>query len=259
MNDLVSIITPSYNTAIFLEETIQSVLNQTYKNWEMIIVDDCSTDNTDEIIRKFDDQRIKYYKNQENVGAAISRNTAISYAKGRWVAFLDSDDLWEKDKLEEQVKFMKENNISFTYTGYMEIDENSKQTGRVIKGPRRLTKRGMNSYCWPGCLTVMYDANAIGLVQIPDIKRNNDYALWIRISEKAECFLLDKILARYRKRAGSISNHSYLELIKWHYVLWRICERKSRAISVAYTIRNLFWGVIKKVHYSKNTKKEENT
>ena len=105
MNELVSIIMPSYNTASFISKTIESVLNQTYKNWELLIVDDCSTDDTDEIVSKYNDKRIVYLKNEKNSGAAISRNRALRNAKGKWIAFLDSDDLWHPTKLEKQIKF----------------------------------------------------------------------------------------------------------------------------------------------------------
>ena len=123
MQDLVSIIMPSYNTANYIGESINCVISQTYKNWELIIVDDCSIDNTDEIVKKFlNDKRIKYLKNNQNSGAAISRNKALREAKGRWIAFLDSDDLWVPEKLEKQINFMEKNNHSFSYTFYEEID-----------------------------------------------------------------------------------------------------------------------------------------
>lgn len=251
MSDLVSIITPAYNTAEFIKETIESVLNQTYKNWELIIVDDCSTDGTDEIVKQIKDDRIKYLKNDMNSGAAISRNKALAFASGRWIAFLDSDDIWLSNKLEKQISFMEKNGYCFSYTCYTEIDEASKPIGTIVGGPKRIAKYGMNKYCWPGCLTVMYDAQIIGLIQITDIKKNNDYAMWIRVNQKAECFLLDENLSKYRKRMGSISNHNYLKLIKWHYLLWKQCENKSVFISVMYTIRNLFFGIMKKLFYLK--------
>ena len=154
--ELVSIIMPSYNTGKFIKETINSVIAQTYSNWELIIVDDCSTDNTDEIVKSINDNRIIYLKNETNSGAAISRNKALREAKGRWIAFLDSDDLWKNDKLEKQIKFMKENNCYFSYTNYIEIDENGNINGKRVTGPKKITKTGMFNYCWPGCLTVRY-------------------------------------------------------------------------------------------------------
>ena len=125
--ELVSIIMPSYNTGKFIQETIDSVINQTYDNWELIIVDDCSSDNTDEIVKSIKDDRIFYLKNKKNSGAAVSRNKALKMAKGKWIAFLDSDDLWKKDKLEKQIKFMKNNNYHFSYTNYIEKNNRTKK------------------------------------------------------------------------------------------------------------------------------------
>lgn len=250
MDELVSIITPSYNTAKYIEETIQSVINQTYTNWEMIIVDDCSTDNTDEVVSKYlVDPRIRYLKNEKNSGAAVSRNYALREAKGKWIAFLDSDDLWSPDKLEKQIMFMKEHDYHFSYTNYIEIDEQSLPNGKQVSGPKRVTKHGMHNYCWMGCLTVMYDAETVGLIQIADIKKNNDYAMWLKVCQKANCYLLDETLAQYRKRSGSISNHGYMKLIKWHYKLFRECDNRSVVVGIFCAVRNMAWGVYKKIRY----------
>ncbi len=252
MSDLVSIIMPSYNTAKYISDSINSVLYQTYKNWELIIVDDCSTDNTDEAVKPFlSDNRIRYLKNEKNSGAAVSRNYALREAKGKWIAFLDSDDLWEKDKLEKQISFMEKNGYKFSYTDYIEIDENSEPLGVTVTGPKVISKTKMFDYCWMGCLTVMYDAEAVGLIQIEDIKKNNDYAMWLKVCKNADCFLLDEKLASYRKRKGSISNHGYLKLIKWHYKLYRNAKKRNPVVSAALTVRNLFWGVYKKSVYVK--------
>lgn len=252
MDELVSIIMPSYNTAKFISETIDSVLTQTYTNWELIIVDDCSTDNTDEVVKSFlSDDRIKYIKNEKNSGAAFSRNRALCEAKGKWIAFLDSDDLWLPEKLEKQIAFMEKNDYRFSYTNYIEIDETANPNGRSVTGPKKVTRHGMYNYCWMGCLTVMYDAETVGLIQIADIKKNNDYAMWLKVCKKADCYLLDEVLAKYRKRSGSISNHGYTKLIKWHYKLYREAEKKSSLVSAVLTLRNLFWGVWKKIRYVK--------
>ncbi len=252
MNELVSIIMPSYNTAKFISETIESVLAQTYPNWELIIVDDCSTDDTDAFVCPYlVDDRIRYIKNEKNSGAAVSRNRALREAKGKWVAFLDSDDLWVPEKLEKQILFMKKNDYHFSYTNYIEIDETTNPNGRSVTGPKKVTRHGMYNYCWMGCLTVMYDAETIGLIQITDIKKNNDYAMWLKACKKADCYLLDEVLAKYRKRSGSISNHGYTKLIKWHYKLYREAEKKNSVVSAVLTIRNLFWGVWKKIKYVK--------
>lgn len=250
-DELVSIIMPSYNTGKFIGKTINSVINQTYKNWELLIVDDCSTDNTEEVIKNINDKRIKFFKNKINSGAAISRNLALRMSKGKYIAFLDSDDLWVNEKLERQIKFMKENNYYFSYTNYIEIDENSVQIGKKLTGPKKITRIGMFNYCWPGCLTVMYDADNIGLIQIEDIKKNNDYAMWLKVCKKSNCYLLNEDLAMYRKRSGSISNHSYLELIRWHYKLYKEAEHENFICSLFNTFRNLVFGVYKKMRYCK--------
>ena len=247
---LVSIIMPSYNTASFIEETIQSVLNQTYTNWELIIVDDCSTDNTDEVLENIKDSRIRYFKNDKNSGAAVSRNKALREARGQWIAYLDSDDLWMPEKLEKQIHFMETNGYAFSYTNYEEIDVNGNKTGVSITGPKKITKTGMFNYCWPGCLTVMFDANKIGLIQIEDIKKNNDYAMWLKVCRKADCFLLDETLGQYRKgRIGSVSTHSIKTMIGWHYKLYREAEDMGILSSLFNTGRNLVFGFYKKKRY----------
>lgn len=253
MNKIVSVIMPSFNTGRFIKEAINSVINQTYTNWELIIVDDCSNDDTNEIINSFEDSRIKYLKNDTNMGAAICRNRALKEAKGKWIAFLDSDDLWKKDKLEKQIGFMEKGGYDFSYTNYIEMDEKSTPNGIIVTGPKKISKNKMYDYCWPGCLTVMYNAEKIGLIQIEDIKKNNDYAMWLKICKKADCYLLDEELAMYRKRNGSISNHKYWKLIKWHYKLYREAEHNSMIRSIFNTCRNMIGGVYKKIKYVKNS------
>ncbi len=251
MNDKVSIIMPSYNTAKFISETIESVLAQTYTDWELIIVDDCSTDSTDDVIKPYlSDSRIIYIKNDKNSGAAVSRNRALREAKGKWIAFLDSDDLWLPEKLEKQIRFMKDGNYHFSYTRYEEINESSESLGTQVSGPSKITKRGMYNYCWPGCLTVMYDAEAVGLIKIADIKKNNDYAMWLKVCKKADCYLLDEVLAMYRRgRAGSISSHSVWKMIGWHYKLYKDAERQNSLAALFNTGRNLVFGFYKKKKY----------
>lgn len=251
MKELVSIIMPSYNTAQYIGDSIQSVIEQTYTEWELIIVDDCSTDHTDEVVNAIKDDRIRYLKNEHNSGAAVSRNKALREARGRWIAFLDSDDLWHPEKLERQIRFMEENGYSFSYTDYSEMDEKSQPLGHMVTGPKRITKTGMYNYCWPGCLTVMYDAPVVGLIQIEDIKKNNDYAMWLKVCEKAECYLLPEALAYYRKRQGSISRQSYVTMIRWHYKLYREAQYQNRLLSLINTGRNLVFGLWKKLRYVK--------
>jgi glycosyltransferase involved in cell wall biosynthesis len=205
-------------------------------------------------VAAYTDPRIHYLKNETNSGAALSRNRALREAKGRWIAFLDSDDLWLPEKLEKQIAFMEEEQVAFSYTNYEEIDEASEKLGVFVTGPYRITKTGMNNYCFPGCLTVMYDAEVVGTVQIADIKKNNDYAMWLKVIRKENCYLLNETLALYRKRAGSISNHGYTKLIKWHYKLFREAEGKNPVSAAVHTVRNLVFGVYKKCRYVKKTK-----
>ncbi len=253
MAGLVSIIMPSYNTAPYISESIQSVVAQTYGDWELIIVDDCSTDDTDRVVTSFlSDRRIKYFKNERNSGAAVSRNKALQEAKGKWIAFLDSDDLWMPDKLQKQVSFMEKNGYSFSYTNYEEINNDGKKNGIRVTGPKKITKTGMFNYCWPGCLTVMYDMRVVGLVQIADIKKNNDYAMWLKVCRKANCYLLNETLAFYRRgRTGSVSSHSIKTMIGWHYKLYREAEEQNAITSLYNTMRNLLFGLYKKIRYVK--------
>ena len=242
---------PSYNTTKYIGESIESVQRQTYQNWELLIVDDCSPDNTDEVVKPYlSDERIKYFKNEKNSGAAVSRNRALREAKGKWIAFLDSDDLWMSEKLEKQISFMERNNYHFSYTNYAEIDVEGKRNGTRVTGPKRITKSGMYNYCWPGCLTVMYDREVVGLIQIADIKKNNDYAMWLKVCRKADCYLLDEELALYRRgRFGSVSTHSIKTMIGWHYKLFREAEGQNAIKAVINTCRNMAFGFYKKKFY----------
>ncbi len=251
MKDLVSIIMPSYNTGKYIEDSIKSVINQTYENWELIIVDDCSTDDTDLIVKPYlEDERIKYLKNEKNSGAAVSRNYALREAKGKWIAFLDSDDLWHPEKLERQIAFMEENDYKFTYTDY-KIQLNGDWLPYIYYGPDFVNKRKMKDYCYFSTITVMYDREYVGLIQIEPVKKNNDYAMWLKIIEKCPCHRLPECLSYYIKHEGSISSGSKFKLIKHHYILWRVAEHKNPISAVVLTFRNLFWGVIKKIRYKK--------
>lgn len=251
---LVSIIMPTYNCGRFIAESIESVLAQSYQDWELIISDDCSTDNTVEVIGPLveRDKRIHYICNEHNSGAAITRNAALRVARGRWIAFLDSDDLWHQEKLKRQLEFMSENGYDFSYTQYSECTENGVLKPGYISGPKHISSYGMMAYCWPGCLTVMYNRDKVGLIQIADIKKNNDYAMWLKVCRKADCYLLPENLATYRRgRSGSISNLSIKNLIKWHYLLFRQAEGYNPVVAAFLTIQNLACGFYKKIHYAK--------
>ena len=256
--DLVSVITPAFNSGRFVTETINSVLSQTYQNWELIIVDDGSTDETVKIVKSFQekDNRIKLFENESNKGSAFSRNLALRNAKGKWIAFLDSDDVWHPEKLEKQIKFMTENNCHFSYTNYSEIDEDSDETGVLITGPKIITRNKMLAYCWPGCLTIMYDAVSVGVIQTIDIRINEEYALWINVSKKTDCYLLNENLAKYRRHSDSLSHQSYLKLIKWHYLMFRNLD-KNVVASLILTAGNLIFGVYKKIVYRRKVSKDE--
>lgn len=253
MNDygLVSIITPTWNCASFIEETIRSVQAQTYSSWEMLIVDDCSTDGTYERIKDLlvSDKRIKYVCNVKNSGAALTRNHALRLAKGRWVAFLDSDDLWLPEKLQRQLKFMVDNNYIFTYHAYEEMTEEGMDNGIHVGGKKKVSAFDMHACCWPGCLSVMYEREKIGLIQIKDVRKNNDTALWLKVVKRAPCYFLNETLARYRRRKGSITPPSLSKRIWAHYPLFRIAEEMNPVVATFWTVMNVFGNAYKKIFY----------
>lgn len=260
MEEKVSVIMPNFNCGSFLEKTINSVINQTYKNWELLVVDDCSTDDSVEVIKKLQasDDRIKLFINEKNSGCAAARNRALREATGKWIAFLDSDDLWTPDKLEKQINFMTDNGYKFSFTKYEHIDEQSKPLNRVVTGPKKVSKRKMFHYCYLGCLTVMYDAESVGLIQIDNgIQKRNDYAMWLKVSKHATAYYLNDVLAYYRKRCGSISHQSKLSLIKYHYRLFRLSENMCKFKAFCCTINNLFYGFWKKVIYVKKVRNKK--
>lgn len=251
IDEMVSIIMPSWNTDKFIAESIQSVINQTYKKWELLIVDDCSTDNTDKIVADFHDDRIRYFKNKKNCGAASARNKALREAQGEWIAFLDSDDVWNPEKLEKQILFMKKNGYVFSYHEYEKINENSELLNICVSGPNIVTKRKMYNYGYPGCLTFMYNANTMGLIQIKDIKKNNDYAILLQLCKKADCYLLKENLAKYRIRKKSLSHDKLGKKLRSHYDLFHYCDEKSAFIALWYACQNLIYGILKKRYYEK--------
>lgn len=251
MDELVSVIMPSYNTAAYIADSIKSVISQTYQNWELIIVDDCSTDNTDDIVSYFSDNRIKYMKNKKNMGAAATRNRALREAKGEWIAFLDSDDLWLPTKLEKQINFMKNNGYVFSYHNYEKIDENSENLNVIVTGPKLINRKEMYNYGYPGCLTFIYNVKIIGLLQIKNISKNNDYAMLLKLCKKANCYLLDENLAKYRIRKKSISHDKLWKKLKSHYDLFHVCDEQSISTSLWYACWNMIYGILKKIRYEK--------
>lgn len=252
---LVSIIMPSYNSEKYIRDSIESVLNQTYPYWELLIVDDCSTDKTVDIIKSFKDERIKLFQNKINGGAAISRNWALREAKGKWIAFLDSDDIWLPKKLEEQLLFMVNSSFYFTYTDY-QVCNDGVISDFKITSPNKMTFKKIKKYCYIATLTVMYDREKVGLIQINNIKKNNDYAIWLRALSKTDGHRLPKSLSIYNRHQQSISSESKIKLVKWHYILFRKDMQYGRIKSLFFTIRNLWFGIWKKLifkeKYGKN-------
>ncbi len=251
MMPLVSIIMPTYNCGHFIARSIDSVLAQTFQDWELLIIDDCSTDNTKEVVRQYtkDNPRIIYRCLEHNSGSAVARNTALKMAQGRYIAFLDSDDLWLPNKLAHQLRFMQENNYGFTYHEYTEIDEFDKPLNRYISGISHITPFHMYACCWPGCLSVMYDTHVVGCIQIEPIRKNNDSAIWLKAVHYTDCYLLKENLAQYRRRKGSITPASKWQKTRWTYRLFRDAEHKSIVVSLFWTLMNIIENNYKKIFY----------
>lgn len=246
MDELISIITPTYNCGKFIEKTILSVRNQTYKNWEMIVVDDCSSDNTKEIVERcaLNDARIKYVCLETNSGAAVARTRAMELAKGSYMAFLDSDDLWKPDKLEKQLRFMKNNNINFSCTAYEQIDEEDRPIGKIVKTVKKTDYNRLLLDCPVGNSTVMYNVAEMGKFTVPNIRKRNDDALWLQMLKKERyIYGFNEVLMEYRLRQNSISRNK-LSLIKYHWKLYREIEQLSISRSVFHIC---WWCVLKLV------------
>nr|AXL04798.1 glycosyltransferase [Aeromonas hydrophila] len=197
----VSIIMPLYNSARFLAASIDSVLKQKYTNWELILIDDCSGDDSVVIAQAYcdKDSRIKLVRLNRNSGAAVARNRGIEVAEGRFIAFLDSDDLWLPEKLDIQIQFMLENKIAFSYTAYKKIDEYGVDLFE-LGVPTSLSYQALLKACVIGCLTVIYDISQIGKVYMPLGTKREDYALWLKILREKDIQAqgVNKVLASYR-------------------------------------------------------------
>lgn len=229
MEALVSIITPTYNCGRYIGETIESVLKQTYQNWEMIIIDDCSTDSTKEAVKKYieKDGRIKYYLLEVNSGAAVARTKAMELATGKYMAFLDSDDLWTEDKLERQIYFMETNAYNFVCATYEQIDEKGIPLNKTIKTVPKTDYNRLLLDCPVGNSTVMYNVEKLGKFQVPNIRKRNDDALWLQILKQEKyIYGMQDTLMKYRVRSKSISSNK-VELIKYHWKLYREIEHLS--------------------------------
>lgn len=242
---LVSIITPTYNCAEFIARTIDSVQAQTYQNWEMIIVDDRSQDNTKEIVEVYmkHDSRIQYHLLDVNSGAAVARTTAMKLAKGSYMAFLDSDDIWMPNKLELQIEWMNNNGYSFSCTAYEQIDENDNSLNKVIKTVKKTNYNRLLLDCPVGNSSVIYDVEKMGKFEVPNIRKRNDDALWLQMLKKEKYIWgMPEVLMQYRIRKNSISSNKF-KVIKYHWILYRDIEH----LSIIRSAFHIFWWCVIKV------------
>jgi teichuronic acid biosynthesis glycosyltransferase TuaG len=195
---------PTYNCERFIAQAIRSVISQTYTNLELLIVDDCSTDKTADVVASFEDKRIHYQRNVHNLGAAMTRNEALKTAKGRYIAFLDSDDIWVPDKLEKQIAFMEQHGYAFTFADYQIMQEDGSLTGKRLHMPSRLTYNQYLRNTAIGCLTVVIDRQQTGEFMMPNIKSSHDMALWLLIMKRGfDAYAIPECMASYRLVATS--------------------------------------------------------
>lgn len=244
----VSIIMPAYNSQAFLKDSIESVLQQTFSDFELIIIDDGSTDTTADIANTYakTDARILFHTQKKNQGVAVARNRAIEMANGRFIAFLDSDDIWLPDKLERQLHFMGSGNYSLSYTHYAQIDDSGKQTGAYSKPPGRLSYSDLLKSNQIGCLTAIYDSRKLGKIYMPLLRARQDYGLWLKILRKVDyAYGLNEVLALYRVGYSSVSS-SKLKMVEYNWQLFREAERFSRIKSAYY----LGWNIYRKLRGS---------
>ena len=229
---LVSIITPSYNSAKFIAETIEAIQAQTYTNWELLITDDCSTDKTQSIVSEYGskDTRIKFFRLTTNSGAGVARNNSIKEAQGQFIAFCDSDDCWYPTKLEKQLEFMVKNGYEFTCTSYDSCDENNVVIG-FVECKSKTSYASLLRDNSIGCLTSMYDTSRIGKVYMPTIRKRQDWGLWLTIIKKTKyAYGLQEPLAKYRIRENSISSNK-MHMLKYNYRLYKEVEGFSGIVS----------------------------
>ncbi|MDA3139740.1 glycosyltransferase family 2 protein [Vibrio metschnikovii] len=218
MSIMVSVIMPSYNSEKTISESIKSVLKQSYTNWELIIVDDQSSDDTWSIISKYAEEfdNIHIYRNKTNSGAGVSRNFAIEKSKGRFVAFLDSDDLWSKNKLSKQITFMLDNNYPFTYTYYHRFDKYGDRG--VVEAPKYTTYDKLLYSNVIGCLTAIYDTHVLGKKYMPLIRKRQDMGLWLDILKVVpRAYCLPEVLASYRMDSGMTANKLTVLSYQWTF------------------------------------------
>lgn len=236
MNDSVSIITACYNSEKYIVDTINSVLNQSYTKWEWWIVDDCSSDKSVEIIKQYSDPRIHLISLQKNVGAAKARNIGLNEAKGRYITFIDSDDIWLDNFLVSTVNYLKTNNEELVYATYKRVDENLNPLLNDFVALDHVTYNRMLYNCPMPMLTSLYDSKRIGKVPIPDVDMREDYAMWIEVLKKIpEARAIKEPLAIYRIRKSSYSRNKFLILRKQFAVYYKYLKL-SLPQSIYYTV-----------------------
>lgn len=244
-NEIVSVITPVYNVEKVIEKTLNSMLMQDYKNLEIVLVDDCSKDNSAEIIKRYLDKypNIVYHKQVKNGGAAVARNTALNIAKGRYVAFLDSDDLWCDGKISKQLSFMKENDAAISCTAMDCIDEEDNSLNSVREVHKIISYKFLLHNTMIATSTVMIDRNKTGNFQMPLRRGGQDYATWLMLMRNGTiCYGLNEVLSHYRVMNNSLSSN------KWKSIrqVWEIqtqdekINKMAAAINVCFFIVNGF-------------------
>lgn len=242
VNPKVSIITPLYNSERFITETIQSVIAQTYTDWEMLIVDDCSTDNSKSIVEEFvkQDERIKYFfTNNPSGSPTVPRNIGIDKASGRFIAFLDSDDLWHCDKLYLQIPLFDDEKVGIVFSNYEKINEDGDTNERFVTAPPLVTYKQLMKGNVIACLTAVYDSKKNGKVYFTN-QGHEDYAFWLSILKRGYVAKNSgDILAKYRVRKSSVSSNKF-KVIKWYYKIYRQNEKLSVIVSIYYVFIALF-------------------
>ncbi|MDN4071765.1 glycosyltransferase family 2 protein [Fictibacillus terranigra] len=245
----VSIVTPCFNASEFIEETIKSVQSQTYNNWELIIVDDNSSDNSTILINnlKKTDNRIKLIELNNNVGPAKARNIAMENAEGKYIAFLDSDDLWLPSKLERQIEIMEKHDLILTFSNYRIIEENGELTSKVIKVPEKINYAQLLGNTIIGCLTVVFNREKTGDVRMPEFRDcPEDSALWLSILRSgSEAVGIQEELALYRKTKGSLSRNK-IKAARKTWNMYRKLE-KLNVIKSSFCFLNYSYNAMKKL------------
>ena len=255
MQDKVSIITPSWNSEKYIEKTIESVQNQTYSNWEMIIVDDCSTDKTVEIIEEISkiDSRIKLFRQSANAGAAKARNRSLSESSGRYVAYLDADDIWKPTKLEKQIEFMKAQNCGFSCVSYEVIDDEGNALNKEVHMLPSVDYVGFLTNNLLQTVGIMADTSIIDkeYLVMPDIRRRQDGATWLQVLKAGyKCYGIDEVLAEYRRAENSLSSNK-VKAVKGVWSLYRDIEKLSLPFSCYCFVRYALLAVWKRVYVGK--------